>query len=131
MGARQGLLPGIALLLAGCTVGPDYEAPDYSVPDEWRAAVVEELEDEDAPLQMWWTELQDTVLTDLIRRAELANLNLQAAVSRVAEARARRGIAKGGFYPDIFLGGAYSYQKVGEKAKSSAVNAEVRRRPVR
>jgi len=115
MGARQGLLPGIALLLAGCTVGPDYEAPDYSVPDEWRAAVVEELEDEDAPLQMWWTELQDTVLTDLIRRAELANLNLQAAVSRVAEARARRGIAKGGFYPDIFLGGAYSYQKLSEK----------------
>ena len=44
MGARQGLLPGIALLLAGCVVGPDYEAPDYSVPDEWRAAVVEELE---------------------------------------------------------------------------------------
>jgi len=115
MVARQGLLPGIALLLAGCVVGPDYEAPDYSVPDEWRAAVVEELEDEDAPLQMWWTELQDTVLTDLIQRAELANLNLQAAVSRVAEARARRGIAKGGFYPDIFLGGAYSYQKVGEK----------------
>jgi multidrug efflux system outer membrane protein len=56
--------------------------------------VVEELEDEEAPLQMWWTELQDTVLTDLIRRAELANLNLQAAVARVAEARARRGIAK-------------------------------------
>jgi hypothetical protein len=51
MGARQGLWPGIALLLAGCTVGPDYEAPDYSVPDEWRTAVVEELEDEEAPLQ--------------------------------------------------------------------------------
>jgi NodT family efflux transporter outer membrane factor (OMF) lipoprotein len=82
---------------------------------EWRAAVVEELEDENAPLEMWWTELQDTVLTDLIQRAELANLNLQAAVARVAEARARRGIAKGGFYPDIFLGGAYSYQKVSEK----------------
>ena len=115
MGARQELWPGIALLLVGCTVGPDYEAPDYSVPDEWRAAVVEELEDENAPLEMWWTELQDTVLTDLIQRAELANLNLQAAVARVAEARARRGIAKGGFYPDIFLGGAYSYQKVSEK----------------
>jgi NodT family efflux transporter outer membrane factor (OMF) lipoprotein len=121
MGARQGLLPGIALLLAGCTVGPDYEAPDYSVPDEWRAAVIEELEDEDAPLQMWWTELQDTVLTDLIRRAELANLNLQAAVSRVAEARARRGIAKGGFYPDIFLGGAYSYQKLSEQGLQGAL----------
>jgi NodT family efflux transporter outer membrane factor (OMF) lipoprotein len=114
MGARLGPLPVIALLLAGCVVGPDYEQPDYSVPDEWRTAVVEELEDEDAPLELWWTELQDTVLTDLIRRAELANLNLQAAVARVAEARARRGIAKGGYYPDIFLGGAYSYQKVSE-----------------
>jgi NodT family efflux transporter outer membrane factor (OMF) lipoprotein len=97
----------------GKSCGP--ESHDYSVPDEWRAAVVEELEDENAPLEMWWTELQDTVLTDLIQRAELANLNLQAAVARVAEARARRGIAKGGFYPDIFLGGAYSYQKVSEK----------------
>jgi outer membrane protein TolC len=120
MGARHGLWPGIALLLAGCTVGPDYEAPDYSVPDEWRTAVVEELEDEEAPLQMWWTELQDTVLTDLIRRAELANLNLQAAVARVAEARARRGIAKGGYYPDIFLGGAYSYQQLSEQGLQGA-----------
>ncbi|UCG76720.1 MAG: efflux transporter outer membrane subunit [Gemmatimonadota bacterium] len=124
MRARLGSLSGFAVLIAGCTVGPDYELPDYSVPDAWRTAVVAELEDEDQPLEMWWTELQDTVLTDLIRRAELANLNLQAAVARVAEARARRGIAKGGYYPDIFLGGAYSYQKVSDKGVEGAVGGD-------
>ena len=32
----------------------------------------------------------------------------------MAEARAIRGVAKGGYWPDIVLGGAYSRQKLSE-----------------
>ena len=106
----------IGLLVSSCTVGPDYEPPDLTttVPDRWHTAVETEMAADTTDLEMWWLSFNDPPLTDLIRRAEFGNLDLQAAVGRVAEARAIRGIAKGGYWPDIALGGAYSYQKLSE-----------------
>ncbi len=113
-----------ACAFAACTVGPDYEPPDFSaaVPDQWRTAVETEMAADTTDLELWWTSFNDTLLTDLIRRAELGNLSLQAAVGRVVEARAIRGAAKGGYYPDIVLGGAYSYQKVSENGVQGAAS---------
>ncbi len=122
------VLPVPALLLpllaafAACTVGPDYEPPDLTttVPDQWHLAVETEMTADTTDLEMWWLTFNDSLLTDLIRRAEFGNLDLQAAVGRVAEARAIRGVAKGGYWPDIGLGGAYSYQKLSENGLQGA-----------
>jgi multidrug efflux system outer membrane protein len=116
-------LTAIALFAGGCTVGPDYEPPDLSprmLPDHWRTTVETEMQADTTDLEMWWVTFNDSLLTDLIRRAELGNLDLQAAVGRVAEARAIRGVAKGGYWPDIVLGGAYSYQKLSENGLQGA-----------
>ena len=110
-------------LLAACTVGPDYEPPDFTaetVPDRWRTAVETEMQADTTDLEMWWVSFNDSLLTELIRRSEFGNLDLQAAVGRVAEARAIRGVAKGGYWPDIVLGGAYSYQKLSENGLQGA-----------
>lgn len=120
---RSGLALLTAALATACTVGPDYEPPDFgaaTVPDQWRTAVETEMAADTTDLEMWWTSFNDTLLTDLIRRAELGNLSLQAAVGRVVEARAIRGVAKGGYYPDIVLGGAYTYQKLSENGLQGA-----------
>jgi multidrug efflux system outer membrane protein len=107
---RRSVAGLIAIPLAGCAVGPNYEEPDpsFAIPDRWEQAVIDEMEGDESALETWWTRLNDTTLTSLIRRAELANLDLRAAVARVREARALRGVAKGGFFPDINLYGAYS-----------------------
>lgn len=110
-------------LLAACTVGPDYEPPDLTVetvPDRWRTTVETEMAADTTDLEMWWVSFNDSLLTELIKRSELGNLGLQAAVGRVAEARAIRGQAKGGYWPDIVLGGAYSYQKLSENGLQGA-----------
>ncbi len=88
------LLPLLAAF-AACTVGPDYEPPDLTttVPDQWHSAVETEMTADTTDLEMWWLTFNDALLTDLIRRAEFGNLDLQAAVGRVAESRAFRGIA--------------------------------------
>lgn len=99
---------------AGCVVGPDYEAPAFEVQDQWRTNVEREMAPDDTALETWWESLNDPVLTDLIRRAELSNLDLALAVARVQEARALRGIAKGGYWPDIVLQGAFSRTQVSE-----------------
>jgi len=116
-------LAAIALTATACTVGPDYEPPDFTVetvPDQWRTTVETEMAADTTDLEMWWTSFNDSLLTELIKRSEFGNLDLQAAVGRVAEARAIRGVAKGGYWPDIVLGGAYSYQKLSENGLQGA-----------
>lgn len=119
---RSFLLCAVALCFGvGCTVGPNYVTPETSVPDAWESAVVDEMIQEEPPVEIWWESLNDTTLTDLIRRAESANLNLGIAVSRVREARALRGIARGGLLPDVFLDGAYTRTKVSENSQSGQI----------
>lgn len=103
-----------ATFLAGCTVGPDYQAPTVEVMDEWESAVDAELSQETPDIELWWESFGDTVLTGLIREAELGNLDLRIAVALVAESRAARGIAKGDLYPNLILDGAYSHTKISE-----------------
>jgi NodT family efflux transporter outer membrane factor (OMF) lipoprotein len=114
-GRRRSALAGAAAvlvaataLLAGCTAGPDYHPPEPEVPDAWETAVVEELYSDSPPLTSWWTVLEDTLLTSLLRRAEMSNLNLAAAVARVEEARALRGVARGDYVPHVDLRGTFS-----------------------
>ncbi|MGW8282000.1 MAG: efflux transporter outer membrane subunit [Gemmatimonadota bacterium] len=117
------VLLALLLSVAACTVGPDYVPPDLSptmLPDQWHTAVETEMAADTTELEMWWLTFNDSLLTDMIRRAELGNLDLQAAVGRVAEARAIRGIAKGGYLPDIVLGGSYSSQKLSENGLQGA-----------
>ncbi len=115
--ARASLVPAaLGALLAGCAVGPDYEPPDLSatVPDAWRAEVEAEMSSDASPLVRWWETFGDTTLTGLIRRAESANRDLLAAVGRVEEARALRGVAKGGLLPDLVLDGSYTRFRLSE-----------------
>jgi len=103
-------------LLAACAVGPDYEAPDVTatVPDAWRAEVEAEMSSDASPLVRWWETFGDTTLTGLVRRAESENRDLVAAVGRVEEARALRGVAKGGLLPDLVLDGSYTRFQLSE-----------------
>ena len=103
----------LGLIATACTVGPDYEPPDLTadrVPDQWRTTVETEMAADTTDLEMWWVSFNDSLLTELIKRSEFGNLDLQAAVGRVAEARAIRGQAKGG----------YSYQKLSENGLQGA-----------
>jgi outer membrane protein TolC len=104
------------MLVQGCLVGPNYVEPEIATPDAWQAAVAEEMSQPEPDITTWWETLDDTLLTDLIRRAELANLDLRTAVARVREARAARGIAKGDYFPQVALQGTYSYFRLSENA---------------
>lgn len=104
-------LVGVLLVAAlGCTVGPDYEPPalEQEVPDAWKSAAAEEIEEVGSPLETWWATLNDPKLVEIIHEARLENLGLQIAAARVEEARARLGIATGRYYPDVIVDGSYS-----------------------
>ncbi len=95
-----------ALVLAGCTVGPDYQLPVLQVPDAWSEAALEGVAAGEARFQTWWEIFDDPVLDELIRRARESNLDLEQAYLRILEARARLGIASGEKLPRVDASGS-------------------------
>lgn len=106
IGIRFLLLTGWTLAVAGCAVGPDYEAPETEVQAEWMAgadaAGTDELPDQ------WWTVLQDPGLDAALRNAAAANLEIAIAMTRVDEARAFRTVARSAFWPQVNANARYT-----------------------
>ncbi len=106
---RRLLLVFLGCALAACTtVGPDYVRPDMPVPDTWQKNIENEsgTPQEDATLANWWTSFGDPVLNALMTRAVAENLDLQAALSTVRQARISRGIANTDKYPSVNASGS-------------------------
>ena len=104
------------MLAAGCAVGPNYAQPEPEMPDRWHQDLARGLAEGQAPLQTWWTTLDDPLLDSLVERAVAGNLDLKQAVARVDEARARRGIARGEWFPTLGSLSSYSREKISEEA---------------
>ncbi len=94
--------PWLALLLAlGCAVGPDYVEPVPETPDQWHVQLTRGLARGESDFQTWWTQFQDPQLTDLIERAKKGSLDIRLALARIEEFAARRGVARGEWFPTI------------------------------
>ena len=97
------LLLAFCPALAGCTVmGPDFIAPTADTPQTFAAAVpggkrsVPVAEPVDP---QWWKILGDPVLTRLEERLSEGNLDLKAAATRLAQARAQLGFVSAARLP--------------------------------
>lgn len=97
------LSAAIALACAGCAVGPDYRPPQTVTPDEWHSLhnAAGAPAGDPAALADWWKTLNDPTLNQLIDQALARNKTAKEAYARVVEARARRGIAAGDFWPSL------------------------------
>jgi NodT family efflux transporter outer membrane factor (OMF) lipoprotein len=84
----------LAITLTGCVVGPDYKTPQTTLPQTYKTQPgPESLAAGPAPpLDSWWTGFHDPELVSIIKRILTQNLDLDAAMARVRQARA---VAKG------------------------------------
>jgi multidrug efflux system outer membrane protein len=85
---------------AACAVGPNYARPQIPTLPQYRfvEGTAEAQSLADSP---WWQVFDDPMLQTLVRDALANNLDLQMAVARVEEARARAGVAKSFLYPQV------------------------------
>jgi NodT family efflux transporter outer membrane factor (OMF) lipoprotein len=100
-------IAGLAgVLLAACTVGPDYTPPKPELPANWteHAATPAEVARTDRQLKQWWASFNDPTLDRLVDTALANNLDLKIASQRLIGARAARVIAASADYPQINAG---------------------------
>jgi len=103
------LVPGLlGLLLAGCAVGPNYKQPVVAVPEQYREVQGPPAPGESLADLPWWETFGDPVLKSLIDEALRNGYDARIAAFRVDEARARAGIARSEFFPQIGYGGDWS-----------------------
>lgn len=88
-----GMMP---LAMTGCIVGPDYRPPELTPPPAFQSTLAPE-----AVVDRWWTTFNDPALTALVERAVADNLDLAAARSRIAQARAARVQARSNGQPQL------------------------------
>ena len=130
-GWRIGLsMAGVALMVGGCMVGPNYRRPEVSTPAQWRIATTRPTTipsvtvQAPAELAKWWTSFEDPILDSLVAQAMQSNLDLQLATARIRQARALRRIAESGLWPTASVGGSYKRAHGGGAGISSGGGAQ-------
>ncbi|QCE35054.1 efflux transporter outer membrane subunit [Acetobacteraceae bacterium] len=94
-----------ALLLASCTVGPEYKPDHVRLPSHFSSQehvpTAEEIADMEQGLRNWWCRFNDPILDQLIDRAIKGNYNLMAATNHIMSERALRREAQAQWYPQV------------------------------
>jgi NodT family efflux transporter outer membrane factor (OMF) lipoprotein len=101
----------VTMALPACTVlGPDFQQPQTQLPTVWpaqdSAAGAVDL--------LWWNSFGDPLLARLIARALDDNFDLQAATSRLEQARAQRLAVAGAQLPTVNAEGNVSRNRSSE-----------------
>lgn len=90
-----------ACLLSGCAVGPNYSAPPTTALGVPAAYGVPAAPAAPVDLAVWWRQLNDPLLTDLIGRATTANLDIVVSQGRLRQARESLIQARSTLFPSL------------------------------
>ncbi|MDB4968985.1 MAG: efflux system, outer rane lipoprotein CmeC [Myxococcales bacterium] len=100
----------LALLVAGCALGPNYKRPWVPMTATFRGQPTAEAASfADLP---WWEVFRDRELAILLREALANSYDLKDAIARVAVARQNARISTDALLPSISVDGGPSYQQV-------------------
>ena len=115
---------GLGLLLAGCTLGPDFATPRFFTPASWFASrpPPPPVPSQIAPTPVdpaWWTLFNDPILTELEAQVAASNLDVRLATIRLAESRQQRGIAAADQFPTLDGNATYTREQISNKGVAS------------
>ena len=111
---RQGFaLTAMALVLAGCAVGPNYSRPAAPTATAFKEAEgwTQAQPADTAVRGQWWTLFNDPVLNDLEAKVEVSNQNLKAAEAAYRQARAILDEQSSTLFPTVNLTGSATRSK--------------------
>jgi multidrug efflux system outer membrane protein len=109
---RRPALAVVALLLVGCTVGPDYKRPPIVAPSTFRGDTAAPGAAESLADLAWWKLFRDETLQGLIRTALRENYDLRVAAARILDARSQVTIARSFQFPEARVSADAPYSRV-------------------
>jgi NodT family efflux transporter outer membrane factor (OMF) lipoprotein len=116
----------VALLTAGCTVGPDYVKPQVALAPSFSQTAALPPTAAPAPSNAaWWTGFNDPLLTRVVERALAQNLDLAQAGARIAQSRAVARAAGAALLPRVDLQSSASDQELSLLSPFGAVGSQV------
>ena len=97
----------LSLLLAGCAVGPDYQAPQTTMAETYLYSE----DSQQVTLSHWWLQLNDPVLNQLVTQLQSDNTTLKVAAERIKMANSYKSVVESFKVPTVNIGaGYYNYQ---------------------
>ena len=109
----MGVLTAV-VLLAACTVGPDYRRPSAPVPAQYKEAGWKVGEPLDAiDRGAWWSVYKDPLLDDLEKQIDISNQNLKASEAAFQQAEFIVAQARAAFFPTVDLNASAQRSRTG------------------
>tara|TARA_R100000027_G_scaffold67731_2_gene68259 strand:- start:1257 stop:2744 length:1488 start_codon:yes stop_codon:yes gene_type:complete len=111
------------LILGGCSLAPDYQRPEASLP----AALGLTAEEAENPLaaeslEKWWELFGDEELNRWVEKALIANGDLGEAAARIRESRALYGFEAAQLWPTLGVDGSATRTESADYAVSSGTD---------
>jgi NodT family efflux transporter outer membrane factor (OMF) lipoprotein len=97
----------LSLALSACSLAPNYQRPQMALPAGWSSIAGVGTAQQSAATP-FWQELGSADLNRLIDNALAQNLDLEAALHRIEQARAQAKVAAAPLYPTINASGSAS-----------------------
>lgn len=103
----------VAVLCAGCTVGPNYNRPAAPVPAKWDVQEpFREAQPKDGiPKTAWWTVFHDDELNGLENDLLVANQTLKVSIATFQQARATAAITNATIFPTVGVSPSVGMQR--------------------
>ncbi|MCW3475169.1 efflux transporter outer membrane subunit [Rhodovastum sp. RN2-1] len=109
-----------ALLLGGCSLGPDYKSPALEVPAAYKEMPAQAQTPLAWPSEEWWRGFASPDLNGLVAETLRGNFDIKAAVARVQQADAQVRISGSPLLPAVDATGkdswARSFQRAGGRS---------------
>ena len=112
-----------ALLLGGCTVGPDFRKPVVEAPPLW-GPVSQDVQSRTVSGEVdvnWWLRFRDLELFSLVDRLVAQNLDLKSAAERIIQGRSERQVAASQGLPTLNEQSKYTRERFSTKGFISLV----------
>ncbi len=112
----------LLVLLPSCVTGPDYARPAQDPPAAYKSAAADEAA-QPGLTRDWWRLFNDPELNALVDEALQANLDLQAAMARVAQSRASARSVKSAYFPVVTVNPSAARSRTPGASSESSSNA--------
>ncbi|MEX0803787.1 MAG: efflux transporter outer membrane subunit [Candidatus Binatia bacterium] len=104
---KLGATIALSLALSACSLAPQYQRPQMAVPPGWSNVAGVGASDQPSTTP-FWQEFGSNELNNVMKLALAQNLDLEAALQRIDQARAQSKIAGSALFPSVEASGGAS-----------------------